>query len=241
MSDRGKARTSDDYPDLSGDGGDDDAQQVSQAGQDDARRRARQGIREEDGDSADGGQGVRARRPAQGEAESVQKAIGFQQDDGGRAAAGFRGTTGDCAVRAIAIATGRPYREVYDAINALAKRERVGRRKKGKSNARTGVYIGTMKRYMASIGWRWVATMGIGTGTTVHLRASELPRGRLIVNLSRHFAAVLDHVVHDNTDPSRGGTRCVYGYWIHPEDACLCHDGFGLNRSCPQHKPQHKP
>ena len=47
---------------------------------------------------------------------------GYIYDDGGRAAAGFKGTTGDCVTRAIAIATGKPYREVYDALNELAKR-----------------------------------------------------------------------------------------------------------------------
>jgi hypothetical protein len=31
-------------------------------------------------------------------------------NDGGRADAGFRGETGDCVTRAIAIATGKPYR-----------------------------------------------------------------------------------------------------------------------------------
>jgi hypothetical protein len=25
---------------------------------------------------------------------------------------------------------------------------------------------------------------------------------------------VIDGVIHDTFDPSRGGTRCVYGYWI---------------------------
>lgn len=34
----------------------------------------------------------------------------FQYNDGGRAEAGFKGTTGDCVCRAIAIATERPYR-----------------------------------------------------------------------------------------------------------------------------------
>lgn len=40
----------------------------------------------------------------------------FQFDDGGRAQAGYKGSTGDCVTRAIAIATGKPYSEVYDAI-----------------------------------------------------------------------------------------------------------------------------
>ena len=141
----------------------------------------------------------------------------FVRDDGGRAAAGFRGTTGDCVCRSIAIATGRPYREVYDALNALGTRERKGKRKRGKSSARTGVYKGTIRRYMESIGWRWTPTMGIGTGCTVHLTAAELPAGRLVVSVSRHSVAVIDGVIHDLADPSRDGTRCVYGYWQAPK------------------------
>lgn len=137
-------------------------------------------------------------------------------DDGGRAAAGYRGETGDCAARAIAIATGLPYQEAYDRINQLAQHERTGKRKRGKSNARTGVYRGTFHKLMAELGWEWTATMHIGSGTTVHLKADELPPGRIIVNLSKHYAAVIDGVVHDISDPSREGTRCVYGYWSQP-------------------------
>ena len=55
--------------------------------------------------------------------------------------------------------------------------------------------------------------MFIGSGCKVHLRNDELPAGRLIVCLSRHYTAVIDGVIHDTHDPSRGGTRCVYGYW----------------------------
>lgn len=58
-------------------------------------------------------------------------------DDGGRSEAGYKGTTGDCVCRAIAIATETPYQEVYDLINEFAKRERTGKRKKGVSSART--------------------------------------------------------------------------------------------------------
>lgn len=134
-------------------------------------------------------------------------------DDGGRAAAGYKGEAGDCAVRAVAIAAQLPYQEVYDRINVLALNERTGKRKRGKSNARTGVYRGTFHKLMAELGWHWTPTMHIGSGTSVHLRADELPAGRIIVNLSKHYAAVIDGVIHDTEDPSRGGTRCVYGYW----------------------------
>jgi hypothetical protein len=140
----------------------------------------------------------------------------FVRDDGGRVAAGFKGEAGDCVTRAIAIATGRPYREVYNAINEQAAGERRGRRKRGISSARSGVYKGTKRKYLEALGWEWVPTMHIGQGCKVHLRADELPSGRLIVALSRHSAAVIDGVLHDTHDCSRGGTRCVYGYFRKP-------------------------
>jgi hypothetical protein len=71
-----------------------------------------------------------------------------------------------------------------------------------------------MRRYLEALGWRWVPTMGIGTGYKVHLLASELPVGRLIVALSHHMVAVIDGIIHDTYDCSRDGTRCVYGYFI---------------------------
>lgn len=140
----------------------------------------------------------------------------FRFDDGGRAAAGYRGKAGDCVVRAIAIATGREYQEIYERVNAAALHERTGTRKRGKSNARTGVYRSSIKRVMKSLGWVWTPTMQIGSGCTVHLRADELPTGRLVVSVSKHLTAVIDGVIHDTHDCSRRGTRCVYGYWQGP-------------------------
>jgi hypothetical protein len=134
-------------------------------------------------------------------------------NDGGRAYAGYRGEAGDCVVRAIAIAAQLPYQQVYDGINQAAEGERRGKRKRGLSNARTGVYKGTIHRYMMSLGWRWVPTMHISSGCKVHLRKDELPSGRLVVSLSKHTAAVIDGVIHDTHDCSRNETRCVYGYW----------------------------
>lgn len=139
--------------------------------------------------------------------------MAFQRNDGGREAAGFKGATGDCVTRAIAIATGKPYREVYDALSALGKEERLGKRKLRRSHARTGVYRETIRTYLLSQGWLWTPTMQIGQGCKVHLRAGELPWGRLIVTVSRHLTAVIDGVIHDTFDPSRNGTRCVYGYY----------------------------
>ncbi|MDM3928731.1 hypothetical protein QRB35_22225 [Mycobacterium intracellulare subsp. chimaera] len=66
---------------------------------------------------------------------------------------------------------------------------------------------------MADLGWLWVPTMHIGSGCRVHLRADQLPSGRLVVSVSRHTVAVLDGIIHDTHDPTRDGTRCVYGYY----------------------------
>jgi hypothetical protein len=137
----------------------------------------------------------------------------FVFDDGGRVAAGFKGSAGDCVCRSIAIAAELPYLTVYQQLNGLAQSERITKRRRSRSSARNGVYKDTIKRYMAALGWTWVPTMHIGQGCTVHLRADELPAGRLLVSLSKHITVVIDGVIHDTHDCSRGGTRCVYGYW----------------------------
>lgn len=133
--------------------------------------------------------------------------MNYIYNDGGRQAAGYTGKTGDCVTRAIAIATGKPYQEVYDALNMIAKRKR------RRQNARTGLHRSAYEDYLISAGWQWYPTMKIGQGCTTHLTAGELPQGRLIVAVSKHLTAVIDGTIHDNHDPSRGGTRCVYGYY----------------------------
>ena len=146
----------------------------------------------------------------------------WQYDDGGRKAAGFRGTTGDCACRALAIAWGKPYREVYDRLNEFIRDREphyrgklaVARATGRGSSARTGVHKRVFDEFMDSIDAMWTPLMGIGTGCRVHVKASELPpEGRYVLKLSRHFAAWVDGVLRDAYDCSRDGTRCVYGYW----------------------------
>lgn len=138
----------------------------------------------------------------------------FVYNDGGRKESGFKGRTSDCVVRAIAIAMQKPYDEVYDAITWYSKAE-VTRTKK-RSSPRSGVHRKTYEKYIKSFGWVFVPTVGIGTGCKIHLKKEELPSGRLIVLLSRHLVAVIDGVVHDTYDCTRGGTRCVYGYYKKP-------------------------
>lgn len=134
----------------------------------------------------------------------------FQYDDGGRAAAGYRGGARDCATRAIAIATQRSYQEIYHALAVAAAGEQKAVRR---NHPRTGLRKDTVKSFLRELGCRWTATMRIGSGCSVHLKAGELPTGRLIVAVSKHLCAVIDGVLHDTHDCSRNGRRCVYGYW----------------------------
>lgn len=147
----------------------------------------------------------------------------FVYDDGGRKDAGYKGSAGDCLARSLAIAAQIPYTDAYALINDHASKER---RSKGRSSARNGVYAPTAKKVLAALGWEWVPTMGIGVGCRVHLTPDELPAGRLVVRLSKHFTAVVDGVIRDTFDPNdrevwytpdgtpiNAGPRCVYGYW----------------------------
>lgn len=147
--------------------------------------------------------------------------IPFVKNDGGRSEAGFRGTTGDCVTRAIAIASGRPYKEVYERIRSEGSKERKGSQRK--STARLGVFTKRkwFIRYMEELGFKWVPTMSVGSGCKVHLVADELPKGRIVVSLSRHYAAVIDGVLHDSYHSGEARiredgskyARAVYGYW----------------------------
>lgn len=137
-------------------------------------------------------------------------ALPWLYDDGGRTAAGFKGDAGDCIVRAIAIAASLPYRHVYDE---LALRHAA---KGGPRSARHGVPRRVYDPYFLALGAAWMPLMRIGSGCEVHLAHGELPAGRLVARLSGHMAAVINGVVRDNHDPTRDGTRCVYGYWRFP-------------------------
>jgi hypothetical protein len=141
-------------------------------------------------------------------------ALRWLPDDGGRMAVGFKGSTGDCVTRAVAIALELPYQQVYDQLNELAPQIEQ-RRRSGKkaSSARNGVARPVYERFLREHGWSFTPTMRIGSGCTVHLAENELPTGRLIARVSKHLCAVIDGVIHDTHDPCRDGTRCVYGFY----------------------------
>lgn len=128
-------------------------------------------------------------------------------DDGGRSKY-YKGHTGDCVVRALAIGTGMDYKEVYDLVNSYSKND------DSNSHARTGIAPKLVYKIMSDLGWKWNPTMQFGKGCKVHLNENELPKDRTIIaRLSRHLTCIVDGVIHDTYDPSRQGNRCVYGFF----------------------------
>lgn len=145
----------------------------------------------------------------------------FAFNDGGREKAGFKGGAGDCVVRSIAIAANLPYIKVYEDLRqanesyAQSRNDRLAKRLNAKgSSPRNGNHRNVFHDYILEQGFSWVPTMKVGAGCQVHLRPEELPKGVLIVKVSKHLTAIINGVIQDTHDPSRDGKRCVYGYYI---------------------------
>lgn len=128
--------------------------------------------------------------------------IQYIYNDGGRNEYFAAKEVNDCVVRSIAIVTGRDYKDVYDEVWSILG-----------YTPRNGIRHNDVKRVMKHFGGIWTPCMTIGSGCKVHLASEELPKGKIICNLSGHVAAVLDGVLNDTYDCSRKGKRCVYGYW----------------------------
>jgi len=125
----------------------------------------------------------------------------YQNNDGGRKAAGFKGTAGDCGARAMAIALGLDYTAVYKEL-AQANADN-GRAKSARNGIMKDVYTEVLKRY----GWIWMqAPKFVGRKA----RTYDMPAGVVIAKQAHHFVAVINGVANDIWDTSE---RMVYGYW----------------------------
>lgn len=148
--------------------------------------------------------------------------MNYIYNDGGRKAAGYKGTCGDCVTRAIAIATGIPYELIYDELAYRIKEyfaalhpnipwrlisgRRGGRRG---TTPRNGVNHNVYRPFLLMRGWRWHETPGRWFYPT------DFPTGRVIVQLPSHLVTVIDGVIHDTYDCSmkRGRLQRMKGYY----------------------------
>lgn len=125
----------------------------------------------------------------------------FVWNDGGRAACGFVGLTGDCVTRSIAIATGAKYQDVYDRLG-----------KESEKSPRNGIQTEIAAAYLAEK--EWERTQGFDRPLVI----DELPQGVFILHLTKlydrcpHFSTVIDHVVHDTWNPAND-EYFIKSYW----------------------------
>lgn len=125
----------------------------------------------------------------------------FQFNDGGREAAGYKGTCGDCVVRAIAIALDLDYKETY---LELARLNKVAL---GKRSARNGVHKTAYEKFLKDHGWVWHKAPKFEGRKAKHY---DMPKGKVIARMAKHLAAVVDGEVHDTWDST---AKMVYGYY----------------------------
>ena len=127
--------------------------------------------------------------------------MNYKHNDGGREAAGYKGTAGDCGARAMAIALQLDYKSVYKELSQANADN--GRSKSARSGIMKDTYTEVLKRH----GWIW---MKAPTFEGRKARCSDMPKGRVIAKQARHFVAVIDGVANDSWNCTE---RMVYGYW----------------------------
>lgn len=143
----------------------------------------------------------------------------FVYSDGGRSKYFKAKNVGDCVTRAICNATGLDYKKVYDDLSAMQKKCKTKWR--SSSSARNGINKSVIKKYIASLGWVWHSTCGVGKGVQMHFNENELPSGNIIVSVSKHLVNVKDGVIYDTYNSAdcykeiygNETDRAVYGYW----------------------------
>jgi len=94
----------------------------------------------------------------------------------------------DCAVKAVAIVTGSDYKTAWDMLD-LAGRE-----------ARRGTYIHTTMRALDSMGYKHVSSLPRqpnGSQYTLKTICKAYPKGKYLVSVRGHIAAMIDGVVID--------------------------------------------
>lgn len=159
---------------------------------------------------------------------SSPASVRIVRDDGGRAAAGFPplmsglpgvprvGHWGDCACRAITIATGVPYAEVHAALVRLAADPRAP------DDAMT---LGVIARYLTGVGWEFTLNrFEQARGRVRHATLAELAArgGSYVVDIRAprqgfgHCRALVDGELRDldgEMSLEEGATKPIYGWW----------------------------
>lgn len=135
--------------------------------------------------------------------------------DGGRMAAGYKDTTGDCVTRAIAIATNKPYIVIYEYVNQMTKRhiDENTVRVYG-YGSKDGVPISVVKKMMKHLGFKW-NRMEKKVSMYDFKKNYKVPKN-CVLYIPNHLVAVKQGILHDSYyhyDVDQKAKR-VLGYWV---------------------------
>jgi hypothetical protein len=123
--------------------------------------------------------------------------ISFSKNDGGREVAGYKGNTGDCVTRAIAIATETPYQDVYDSLYELGKnwegRSKIAKAIRRSPSPRNGCHVPVAEKYLETLGW-------VKVKNKLKLDDDKFKSGRYICSVRRHYTSMIDGVLNDTWD-----------------------------------------
>lgn len=143
----------------------------------------------------------------------ARSGITIRHSDGGRKRAGYKGSAGDCVVRAIALAFEQTddYKLIYRCLAA-------GQKVRGRPrSARNGVQQAVSGPFLTAHGAKYT---DLSKTYGKPLLAGSFPEGRFIVATKGHYAAVLDGILYDTHDSTykrtRGGgvlLRPIVGFW----------------------------
>lgn len=125
----------------------------------------------------------------------------FVYNDGGRSEAGFKTQT-DCGIRAVAIACDISYKDARGILKKAAKNG-----KQGNGQIANGIYKEDLNTALETLGFKWNPAPKFEGRKAKHY---DLPKGKVIARMSKHFVSVIDNVIHDTWDSSE---KMVYGYW----------------------------
>lgn len=129
--------------------------------------------------------------------------IGYTYDDGGRSDAGFKGDTGDCAVRAIAILTRTPYADVYERMAACMRIAGYGAsgnayRQRPRRDLKPAISARDLQNLVkTSYGLHRVK---LGHGPRPTYSEGWALHGDCLVGTARHVAAIVDGDLRDTFD-----------------------------------------
>jgi hypothetical protein len=133
----------------------------------------------------------------------------FEHDNGGKTT---KGRSGNCGPRAVAIATGRPYKEVLKELNEYQIRSTGGMER----SCNSGTALQTIHQYMSNVrGWTLFTEKD--AGKTLYF--TDVPNDRMVlVVTSNHYCAVDHGTIRDLWDcqksrRTKNGSRKILGYY----------------------------